>query len=111
MCIRDRPYGAMNGTTVKVLRRKRMLAVLWSVDTEDWRRPGTRRIVEAAISGADHGAIILMHDGGGDREQTIAALPRIIHGLRKRGYKLVTCLLYTSPSPRDRTRARMPASA
>ncbi len=96
------PYGVMNDTTVKVLRRKRMLAVLWSVDTEDWRRPGTRNVIEAAIRGADHGAIILMHDGGGDREQTIAALPRIIHGLRKRGYKLVTVpqLMAGDPPPK-----------
>jgi len=96
------PYGVMNDTTVKVLRRKRMLAVLWSVDTEDWRRPGTRKIIDAAISGADHGAIILMHDGGGDREQTIAALPRIIHGLRKRGYKLVSVpqLMAGDPPPK-----------
>jgi peptidoglycan/xylan/chitin deacetylase (PgdA/CDA1 family) len=96
------PYGAMNDTTVKVLKRKRMLAVLWSVDTEDWRRPGARKIVEGALAGADNGAIILMHDGGGDREQTIAALPSIIHGLRKRGYKLVTVprLMAGDPPPK-----------
>jgi len=96
------PYGAMNDTTVKVLKRKKMLAVLWSVDTEDWRRPGARKIVEAALAGADNGAIILMHDGGGDREQTIAALPSIIHGLRKRGYKLVTVprLMAGDPPPK-----------
>lgn len=96
------PYGAMNDTTVKVLRRKKMLAVLWSVDTEDWRRPGARNIVDTAIKNADNGSIILMHDGGGDREQTIAALPKIIHGLRKRGYKLVTVprLMAGDPPPK-----------
>jgi len=46
--------------------------------------------VERALAGARPGAIILMHDGGGNRLQTVAALPVIIHDLRARGYHLVT---------------------
>jgi peptidoglycan/xylan/chitin deacetylase (PgdA/CDA1 family) len=47
-------------------------------------------IVHRVLTGARAGAIILMHDAGGDRTQTIAALPLIVHALRKRGYRLVT---------------------
>ena len=97
------PYGLWNRTTLSVLKRDRMLMVLWSVDTDDWERPGTEAIVDAALNGAKPGAIILLHDAGGDRSQTVAALPRIIRGLRRRGYRLVTVprLLLDNPAPRQ----------
>jgi peptidoglycan-N-acetylglucosamine deacetylase len=84
------PYGSFAPSTLELLRQQKMLMVLWSVDTKDFERPGTNVVVYRALSGATPGAIILMHDGGGDRSQTLAALPRIIKGLRKRGYKLVS---------------------
>ncbi|MBV9472539.1 MAG: polysaccharide deacetylase family protein, partial [Solirubrobacterales bacterium] len=59
------PYGAFNAATLAILRAARLLMVLWSVDTSDYARPGVRRIVYTAVSGARPGAIILMHDGGG----------------------------------------------
>jgi peptidoglycan-N-acetylglucosamine deacetylase len=95
------PYGSFDQTTLGILRRQRMLMVLWSADTKDYTRPGVRRIVYTAVSGAQPGAIILMHDGGGDRTQTIAALPRIITRLRQRGFGLVTIsqLIATDPPP------------
>ncbi len=64
--------------------------VLWTIDTGDYLDPGVRVIFHRAVAGARPGAIILLHDGGGDRAQTIAALPYIVHALRDRGYKLVT---------------------
>lgn len=84
------PYGAYNRNTLAVLRRLHMLMVLWSVDTEDYKRPGVQSIVRSAVHGARRGSIILLHDAGGDRTQTIEALPAIVRGLRSRGYKLVT---------------------
>ncbi len=65
------------------------------VDPGDWKRPGVDAIVSrtlAQVEGGDaerSGNIVLLHDGGGDRQQTIAALPRIIDGLRARGYQIV----------------------
>jgi peptidoglycan/xylan/chitin deacetylase (PgdA/CDA1 family) len=58
--------------------------------------------VQAALEGAKPGAIILMHDGGGNRAETIAALPAIVEGLRKRGLHPVTIprLLLDDPPPR-----------
>ncbi len=97
------PYGVWNSSTLALLRRYQMLMVLWSVDTDDWQRPGVTTIVKRALEGAEPGAIILLHDAGGNRSQTIAALPKIIRGLRRRGYKLVTVpqLLLDNPAPAD----------
>jgi peptidoglycan-N-acetylglucosamine deacetylase len=97
------PYGRWNSTTLSLLQRYRMLMVLWSVDTSDWKRPGVRAIVNSALRGASPGAIILLHDAGGDRSQTVGALPKIIAALRSRGYRLVTVpqLLVDNPAPAD----------
>jgi peptidoglycan/xylan/chitin deacetylase (PgdA/CDA1 family) len=99
------PYGLFNSTTISILRSLRMLIVMWTVDTSDYARPGVSRIEYTALSGARPGAIILMHDGGGDRSETVAALPKIIAGLRRRGFKLVTVpqLLADDPPPRNET--------
>jgi len=65
------------------------------VDPGDWTRPGTDAIVQRTIEQVENGDaqrsgnIILLHDGGGDREQTVAALPRIIEQLQARGYQFV----------------------
>ncbi|HEY1713181.1 MAG TPA: polysaccharide deacetylase family protein [Solirubrobacteraceae bacterium] len=97
------PYGVWNHATVGLLRKYNMLMVLWSVDTDDYERPGVNVIVKRALAGLEPGAIILLHDAGGDRSQTVAALPRIIKAVRKRGYKLVTVprLLLDNPAPKD----------
>jgi peptidoglycan/xylan/chitin deacetylase (PgdA/CDA1 family) len=97
------PYGLWNDTTLRLLDHLHLLMVLWSVDTDDWQRPGTAVIVSAALKGSRPGAIILMHDAGGDRSQTVAALPTIIRVLRRRGYRLVTVprLLLDNPAPRQ----------
>ena len=102
------PYGAFNAATLRVARAQRMLMVLWTVDTKDFSRPGVKRIVYTALSGARPGAIILMHDGGGPRGQTVAALPRIIRGLRRRHFHLVTVprLIADDPPPRHQPPAR-----
>lgn len=96
------PYGAFNQQTLRTARGLKMLMVLWSSDTGDWRRPGTGAIIGAALSGARPGGIVLMHDGGGDRSETVAALPQIIDGLRRRGYGLVSLpeLVRLDPPPR-----------
>jgi peptidoglycan-N-acetylglucosamine deacetylase len=95
------PYGSFNAATLGILRAERMLIVLWSVDTSDYARPGVTRIMYTALSGARPGAIILMHDGGGDRSQTVAALPRVITRLRQRGFRLMTLsqLVAADPPP------------
>jgi peptidoglycan/xylan/chitin deacetylase (PgdA/CDA1 family) len=97
------PYGLWDDKTLSLLKKYRMLMVLWSVDTDDWEMPGTGVIVQRAMAGAKPGAIILLHDAGGNRSQTVAALPKIIRSLRRRHYKLVTVprLLLDNPAPKD----------
>jgi peptidoglycan-N-acetylglucosamine deacetylase len=84
------PYGSFDATTMSELRSLHLLMVLWSVDTGDYLRPGAAQIVHRVLAGAHPGAIALLHDGGGDRSETIAALPSIISKLRARGFHLVT---------------------
>ncbi len=95
------PYGSFNKETLALLRRRHMVMVMWSADTSDYLQPGVAKIRYTAISGARPGAIILFHDGGGRRSQTLAALPRIISRLRARGFRLVTVwqLLHDDPPP------------
>jgi peptidoglycan-N-acetylglucosamine deacetylase len=95
------PYGSFNATTMRELHALHLLMVLWSVDTEDYQQPGVSVIVQRALAGAHPGAIILMHDAGGTRTQTIAALPIIIRDLRAGGFHLVTVpeLLRDDPPP------------
>ena len=84
------PYGSFDATTMAQLARLHMLMVLWSVDTDDYEQPGVAAIVQRALAGAHPGAIILMHDAGGTRTETVEALPIIIRALRARGLKPVT---------------------
>jgi peptidoglycan/xylan/chitin deacetylase (PgdA/CDA1 family) len=96
------PEGGFNATTVRESHALKLLMVLWSSDTGDYLKPGRQAIVKRALAGAHPGAIILMHDAGGDRSQTVAALPTIIEKLRARGFQLVTVpqLLLDDPPPR-----------
>jgi peptidoglycan/xylan/chitin deacetylase (PgdA/CDA1 family) len=95
------PYGSFDATTFRLLHRLHLLMVLWSTDTSDYTLPGVQAIVHSALAGAHPGAIILMHDAGGDRSETIAALPAIIAGLRRRGLDPVTIprLMLDDPPP------------
>lgn len=61
------------------------LVVLSSRDSRDWERPGVDQIVDAATPSPDEGAVILLHDGGGDRAQTVTALRRLIPRSSPRG--------------------------
>jgi len=76
------------------------LVVLTSTDTNDWARPGVSRIVANAMPRFKRGAIIMMHDSGGNRRQTVRALPLIIKRLRARGYRFatVTAALHLPPA-------------
>lgn len=97
------PYGAYNQATHDVLGGLRMLSVLWSVDSKDYTKPGVDAIVQNVVSAIHPGAIVLMHDGGGDRTQTIAAVERIVPELRRQGYRFVTVprLLLDDPPVAD----------
>ncbi|MDX6608018.1 MAG: hypothetical protein QOD14_2558 [Solirubrobacterales bacterium] len=62
---------------------------LANYDAEDWRRPGVNEIVRNATPPGNRGGVVLMHDGGGNRSETAAALERLVPELRARGFKFV----------------------
>jgi peptidoglycan/xylan/chitin deacetylase (PgdA/CDA1 family) len=84
-CLRP-PSGATNAKIEAIAAAYHQRQVLWDVDTKDWEKPGTAHIEHAILSGAHPGAIILMHDGGGNRSETVAALDQALTKLTKLGY-------------------------
>lgn len=81
------PYGSVNrrvDTVAGSLGTR--YSVLWNVDSNDWRRPGATTIANTVVRTTRPGSIILMHDGGGNRSQTVAALDQSITRLKKQGY-------------------------
>ena len=83
------PYGIL-ARMAHEAQREGQPVLLWSADSHDWRQPGASRIASRILSQASPGGVALLHDGGGHRNQTVAALPVILRGLQARGYKLVT---------------------
>src|SRR5256714_5191141 len=81
------PYGSFNPDTPNLLQERRMLMVLWSVNPQDYYRPGAKLIVSRVLASVHPGAIVLMHDGGGDRSQTVAAVRILVRKLRARRYR------------------------
>ena len=84
-CVRP-PYGATNSRIASIIASRGQRQILWTVDPRDWSRPGTTTIVNRVLASVAPGARILLHDGGGDRSQTVAALDLLIPKLRARGY-------------------------
>jgi peptidoglycan/xylan/chitin deacetylase (PgdA/CDA1 family) len=65
-----------------------MRPLAWSVDPRDWSRPGVDTIVTSVQQHVRPGSVILLHDGGGRRDQTVAALARLLPWLADQGYRL-----------------------
>lgn len=89
-CLFRPPGGALSGAEVSAARRAGMKTIIWDVDPRDWSTPGTGAIIGNVLGNARRGSIILMHDGGGPRGQTVAALPAILRGLRHRHLRAMT---------------------
>jgi peptidoglycan/xylan/chitin deacetylase (PgdA/CDA1 family) len=88
-CFRP-PYGEYDQTTLNLIAQRGLATALWSVDTDDWKKPGVPAIVNRTLRRAKDRSILLLHDGGGDRSQTVAALPWIINGLSQQGFTFTT---------------------
>jgi peptidoglycan-N-acetylglucosamine deacetylase len=89
-CVFRPPYGATSSTLVSQARSLGLATIIWDVDPRDWSLPGTDAIVGNVLGNTRPGSIILSHDGGGPREQTMAAYRRIIPALKRRGYRFAT---------------------
>jgi peptidoglycan/xylan/chitin deacetylase (PgdA/CDA1 family) len=86
------PYGEYNADVVSAASQLGLSIVTWDADASDWLspQPSAEVIASRILNAADNGAIFLLHEGGGNRANTIAALPAIITGLLARGLTLVT---------------------
>ena len=89
-CLFRPPGGAVDSSVIGAAAEDRLHTITWDVDPADWSTPGTGAIYSRVVDAAQPGSIILMHDGGGPRDETLAALPQIIDALRARGYGFAT---------------------
>jgi peptidoglycan/xylan/chitin deacetylase (PgdA/CDA1 family) len=84
------PYGYWSPAVYQCCAQAGLPPLDWSVDPRDWARPGVRSIVKTVLSTTRAGSIILEHDGGGDRSQTVAALKIWLPQLLDAGYRFTT---------------------
>lgn len=94
------PGGSFYGEVISNLWPYVDAEIGWDIDTEDWKQPGADQVASMILS-AQPGQVILMHDGGGDRSQTVAALKTALPKLVEQGYTFVTIdelLAYGVPS-------------
>jgi peptidoglycan/xylan/chitin deacetylase (PgdA/CDA1 family) len=87
LCLRP-PYGSTDGSVAQRLGARGLATVLWTADSADFTKPGVDAIVQNAMDHLQPGGIILLHDGGGNRDQTVAALPIIIGRIVAAGYRI-----------------------
>lgn len=80
------PYGSLDENTEAWVNALGYHMVLWDIDPQDWSQPGTPAIVRQVLAEAQPGAIVLLHDGGGDRSQSVAALHELLPTLAAQGY-------------------------
>jgi peptidoglycan/xylan/chitin deacetylase (PgdA/CDA1 family) len=84
------PGGSWDPKVLTVAHEQGMRIALWDVDPRDWSSSATpTSIAENVLRNVRPGSVVDLHDGGGDQSATIRALPRIIHGIRKMGLRLV----------------------
>ena len=89
-CLFRPPGGAVDAGVIATAGSLGMRTINWDVDPRDWSTPGAGAIYSTIVGTVQPGSIILMHDGGGPRGETLAALPRVIDALRARGYGFAT---------------------
>ncbi len=85
-CFRP-PYGKHNQQTDAIVNQLGLRVVLWDVDSGDWKQPGTEEIVARIRSQIRDQAVVLLHDGGGSRQQTVEALELLLPELAAQGYR------------------------
>jgi len=84
------PGGRLNNGFADYAKKKNYVVVIWSIDPKDFLQPPAAAITRSVLSQATSGAIVLLHDGGGDRQQTVEAVSVIIPKLKQQGYRFVT---------------------
>ncbi|MEP7199334.1 MAG: polysaccharide deacetylase family protein, partial [Chloroflexota bacterium] len=85
-CMRP-PNGGTNRNTRPYAAALGLQVVMWNIDPRDWSRPGAARIAARILAQVKPRMTVLMHDGGGNRSQTVAALEVVLRELTQRGYR------------------------
>lgn len=83
------PGGTWSPRVVKAMNQTGLTPLRWTDDPRDWSRPGSEVIVRRVVKKLHPGAVVLMHDGGGDRTQTVQALAWLLPALEQAGWKPV----------------------
>jgi peptidoglycan/xylan/chitin deacetylase (PgdA/CDA1 family) len=97
-CVRP-PDDAWNPSVLGQIGQRGLTTMSYSVDPKDWTLPGVGAIVQSVVGAAFPGAVVDLHDGGGNRSETVAALPQIIGELRAQGYSFVSICGGSAPRP------------
>ncbi|WP_055715982.1 polysaccharide deacetylase family protein [Streptomyces torulosus] len=92
------PYGSRTPEVLGWLAESGLTTALWDVVPDDWSMPGTDTVARVVLDQARPGSVVLLHDGGGDRSQTVDALPVMIEGLLERGYRFTRLDAMTAPT-------------
>ncbi|HUC05410.1 MAG TPA: polysaccharide deacetylase family protein, partial [Acidimicrobiales bacterium] len=106
-CLRP-PYDVWSPTVLADDAARGITTMSYSIDPRDWSLPGTQAIVDRVVSAATPGGVVDMHDGGGNRSETVAALPQIITELRAEGYRFVSICGSTTSVPEPQVSAVYP---
>ena len=85
-CVRP-PFGKVDDRSRAAVHQRGLAVQRWTRDSNDWRRPGVDAIVASILAGIEPHAVMLLHDGGPDMSQTVAALPTIIESIHARGFR------------------------
>jgi peptidoglycan-N-acetylglucosamine deacetylase len=89
-CLFRPPGGGVSTSVIDTAGSLGMRTITWDVDPSDWSNPGSDALYSRVVGAVRPGSIVIMHDGGGNRSGTLAALPAIIATLRARGYRFAT---------------------
>jgi chitin deacetylase len=84
------PGGIMHNGVSAYAKNSQYAIIMWSSDSLDYSLPSVPKLIDNVFRNAEPGGIVLLHDGGGNRSQTVQALPEIISRFRKQGYSFVT---------------------
>lgn len=84
------PYGAVNDRVRAAINDAGYHVAMWSIDPRDWQTPGSSVVASRILGNARDGAVVVLHDGGGNRSGTVAAMRTVVPALKSRGFELVT---------------------
>ena len=109
-CLRP-PYSKTDANTSRWAEALGYRIVLYSADPEDWKLPGDDVVAQRIVAQAQPGQIVVLHDGGGDRGQTVAALAAAIPALEAQGYRFEALCRDSFPAPQESEAAPVPLAA